>query len=392
MEILLEILKSSWRIFQEAALYLLVGFVIAGILRAYIRADSVVQYLHKGRFRSVLYSALIGIPIPLCSCGVVPAVAGFKKQGANNGACLSFLTSTPETGADSIALTYSLLGPVMTVMRPVTAFITAICAGLLENFTGSSYKKSGEIIPDRVCVVDACCDGSNCDPWQHARHHTTGEKLWAGLRFAFSDLMADLAIWFVLGIFLAGIISVLVPSSLISAVFGSGIIAYLGALIISGPMYVCATLSTPVAAALVMKGMSPGAALVFLMAGPATNMPTITMVAGLLGKRSLGIYLGSIIVCSLIMAFFTDMIFHAFSISAKASVGGGGGDFLPQWIEWGAAVILAFFIVRVLWQQFMRGHLPRWLRGSRAQKQSQTASCCCEHDHSGVTCRTKSSP
>ncbi len=165
MEVLLKILVSCWTIFQEVALYLLFGFVVARILHAYVRPDVVIKYLQKGRFKSVLYSSVLGIPIPLCSCGVVPAVAGLKKQGANNGACLSFLTSTPETGMDSIALTYSLLGPVMTLIRPITAFITAMCAGLLENFSGSSYTRSGEISPEPVCVVDACCDGSDCDPW-----------------------------------------------------------------------------------------------------------------------------------------------------------------------------------------------------------------------------------
>lgn len=268
MEILLKILESSWSIFREAAPYLLLGFVVAGILHAYVQPESVVKYFHRGRFRSVLYSSLLGIPIPLCSCGVVPAVAGFKKQGANNGACLSFLVSTPETGADSIALTYSLLGPIMTLLRPVTALITALCAGILENFTGRSYSPAPEIMPDRTCVVDGCCDGSDCDPWTHARHHSAAEKLRAGMGFAFNGLVADLAGWLVLGTLLAGIIGGLVPESVISSVFGSGILAYLGALIISGPMYVCATLSTPVAAALVMKGMSPGAALIFLIAGP----------------------------------------------------------------------------------------------------------------------------
>ncbi len=384
MGILLKILESSWTIFQEAALYLLFGFVVAGILHAYIRTDSVVKYLHKGRFRSVFYSSLLGIPIPLCSCGVVPAVAGFKRQGANNGSCLSFLTSTPETGVDSIALTYSLLGPVMTLMRPITAFITAMCAGLLENFTGRSYSKSREIMPDRICVIDACCDGSDCDPWAHARHHTFVEKLQAGMRFAFKDLMADLAVWFVLGILLAGIISALIPESIISAVFGSGILAYLGALVISGPMYVCATLSTPVAAALVVKGMSPGAALVFLMAGPATNMPTITMVVGLLGKRSLGIYLGSIAICSLIMAFATDWIFQAFDISIKVSTA-AGEEVLPWWVEAGAALILAVLIARVLWRKISKGNLPRWLPWSQASNESPPTTCCCETDRSGVT-------
>jgi uncharacterized protein len=385
METVLQILGSSLSIFREAAPYLLLGFVIAGILHAYVHTESVVKYFHRGRFRSVLYSSLLGIPIPLCSCGVVPAVAGFKKQGANNGACLSFLVSTPETGVDSIALTYSLLGPVMTVIRPVTALITAMTAGLLENFTGGFHDKPGEMVPDRTCVIDGCCDGSDCDPWVHARHHTAIEKLQAGMHFAFNGLVADLAGWLVLGVLLAGVIAVLVPNSLVSSVFGSGILAYLGALIVSLPMYVCATMSTPIAAALMMKGMSPGAALIFLSAGPATNMATIIMVAGLLGKRSLIIYLGSIVICSVIMAFFTDMIFHAFDISATVAVVGGAGDFLPAWMEWGAALFLAVLLLRVFWQQVSKNLPPGWLGSSLESKKSQPGSCCCEKESSGFT-------
>ncbi len=388
MEILLKILESSWAIFQEAALYLLFGFVIAGILHAYILPDTVVKYLHRGRFRSVLYSSLLGIPVPLCCCGVLPAVAGLKRQGANNGACLSFLTSTPETGADSIALTYSLLGPVMTLMRPITGLVTAICAGLLENFTGCSYSKTEQITPNRACVVGGCCDASDCDPWSHARHHTVIEKLQAGMRFAFTELMGDLAVWFVLGVILAGIISVLVPESIISAVFGSGIVAYLGALIISGPIFVCSTFSTPIAAALVIKGMSPGAALVFLMAGPATNVTTITMVTGLLGKRSLGIYLGSIVVCSMMMAFLTDMIFSVYHISATASMSSAGGEFLPPWVELGAAVILAVLIIRVFWQTITKNYIPKWLPRTHSLENKQLMTCGCEIGCSCVTCVT----
>ncbi|MHB8204444.1 MAG: SO_0444 family Cu/Zn efflux transporter [Desulfomonilaceae bacterium] len=285
----------SWKIFEAASLYLLFGFIIAGMIRVYINPNSIVKYLQRGKFRSVLYAAFLGIPIPLCSCGIVPTVAGLRKQGASKGACLAFLASTPETGIDSIALTYSLLGPILTLMRPVTAFVSAFCAGLIENFTGSSYTQSGQIVIDKTCIVDGCCDGINCDPKVHARYHSLIQRFWAGIRFAFDDLMEDLAVWFVIGIGLAGIISALIPDQLVSETIGSGIIAYLIAMAISGPMYVCATLSTPVAAVLIIKGMSPGAALVMLMAGPATNIPTITMVVGLLGKRAFAIYISSIV-------------------------------------------------------------------------------------------------
>ena len=219
---------------------------------------------------------------------MVPAVAGLKKQGANNGACLSFLISAPETGVDSIALTYSLLDPIITIIRPIAALITALTAGLLENFTGLSYVNGSQIAPDKTCLVDACCDGIDCDPKTHAQHHSVYEKFKAGMRFAFNELMDDLSEYFLLGILLAGVIAVIVPESAMSGRYGSGLLAYLGMLAVSLPLYVCATLSTPIAAALVMKGMSPGAALVLLLAGPATNMATITMVAGPAREKDFG--------------------------------------------------------------------------------------------------------
>lgn len=282
---------------------------------------------------------------------MVPAVAGLKKQGANNGASVAFLISTPESGVDSIALTYSLLDPIITVIRPVTAFITATVAGIAENLLGRSYTHSVEMTPDLSCPVDQCCDGVDCDPADHARHHTFMEKLQAGAMFAFDELMSDLATWFMLGILLAGLITALVPESFIAGNFGSGLFAYLGMLVVSLPMYVCATMSTPIAAALVLKGMSPGAALVLLMAGPATNMATLTTVAGILGRRTLVIYLISIAACTLLFAFLTDAIYAGFGISAKAAAGVGAREVLPAWVEMTSAVVLAALILRVIWRR-----------------------------------------
>ena len=264
---------------------------------------------------------------------------------------MAFLISTPESGVDSIALTYSLLDPVMTVIRPLTAFFTATIAGIAENLFGGSYSQSVAVKPDLSCTVDGCCDGVDCDPKVHARHHTFMEKLRAGAMFAFDELMSDLATWFMLGILLAGVITALVPESFIAGNFGSGLFAYLGMLVVSLPMYVCATMSTPIAAALVMKGMSPGAALVLLMAGPATNMATLTTVAGILGRRTLAIYLFAIVTCTLVFAFITDAIYAGFGISAQAAAIVDSGEFLPAWVETGSAFILAALILRVIWQR-----------------------------------------
>jgi uncharacterized membrane protein YraQ (UPF0718 family) len=283
-----------------------------------------------------------------------------KKQGANNGASLAFLISTPESGVDSIALTYSLLDPIMTVIRPVTAFITAFVAGIIENFTGSSYRRNGEAVPDRTCLVDACCDGADCSPEDHARHHTFLEKFRAGLTFSFTELMDDLAVWFLVGILLAGAITALVPESLVSGALGAGIWAYLGMLAISLPMYVCATMSTPVAAALILKGMSPGAALVLLMAGPATNMATITMVGAMLGRRSLAIYLASIIGCTLALAFVTDIIYAGLGISAQATIGKAAAELIPAWLEIAAAALLAVLVLAAYWRKIVAAS---WYKG-----------------------------
>ncbi len=250
---------------------------------------------------------------------------------------------------DSIALTYSLLDPVITVIRPLTAFVTATVAGIAENLFGGSYSRTSEITPDLSCPVDGCCDGIDCDPKEHARHHTFLEKLRAGAMFSFDELMSDLATWFMLGILLAGVISALVPESFISGHFGSGVVAYLGMLVVSLPMYVCATMSTPIAAALVLKGMSPGAALVLLIAGPATNMATLTTVAGILGRRSLAIYLLSIVACTLVFAFLTDAIYSGLGISAQAASALNTGEVLPAWLEMSSAILLAALILRVMW-------------------------------------------
>lgn len=315
---------------------------------------------------------------------MVPAVAGLKKQGANNGASLAFLISTPESGVDSIALTYSLLDPIMTIMRPVTAFITAFVAGIVENFTGNSYTRTDAIALDRTCLVDGCCDGTDCAPEDHARHHTFFEKLRAGFSFAFTELMDDLAVWFLLGILLAGAITALVPESFIGGTLGSGIWAYLGMLVVSLPMYVCATLSTPVAAALIMKGMAPGAALVLLMAGPATNMATITMVGAMLGRRSLAIYLVTIIGCTLVLAFLTDMIYAGFGISAQATIGKAAGELLPQWLEIAAAVLLAVLVLAAYWRKIRAtGIYQRIVPAVLPKKAVQVGSGCCDRGNSG---------
>jgi uncharacterized protein len=163
MSIIISILSASWQVFYESAVYMLFGFFIAGILYVFIKPETVGRYLGKGRVRPVLLAALAGIPIPLCSCGVLPAAAGLKRQGANNGATMSFLISTPESGIDSIPLTFALLDPIIALIRPVAAFITAIVTGLFENVLLPT-KSSSDNIPEVVCSGSGgCCSTSTLE-------------------------------------------------------------------------------------------------------------------------------------------------------------------------------------------------------------------------------------
>jgi uncharacterized membrane protein YraQ (UPF0718 family) len=270
-----------------------------------------------------------------------------RKQGANRGATTAFLISTPESGVDSISITYALLDPIMTVARPVVAFVTAFAAGLSENLF-SYNKEAREIIPDLRCPVDGCCDGVNCDPEQHSRHHTFYEKLRAGFGYAFKDLWNDIAAWFLFGLLLAGLITVLIPDDIFSRYLGSGLPAMLLMLAVGIPLYICATASTPIAAALILKGVSPGAALVFLLAGPATNLASLTVLIGTLGKRATAIYLSSIAVCSVLFGLVVDQIYGYWGLSAQAIVG-QASEVVPLWLQWAGALVVVLLSIKPIY-------------------------------------------
>src|SRR5512147_1275605 len=237
-----------------------------------------------------------------------------------------------------------MMDPVMTVARPVSAFVTAFTAGIVENLFG--YRETAApIVPDLTCPVDGCCDGVNCDPSTHRRHHSFREKIRAGIRFAVIDLWGDIAGWFFAGVRLAGLITVLIPDDLLGRYLGSGLPAMLLMLAVGVPLYICATASTPIAAALILKGVSPGAALVFLLAGPATNMASITVLAGTMGKRATAVYLGSIAVCSVLLGLAVDHVYAALGVSAKAAAG-QAAEVFPAVLQWIAAVAVVAISVR----------------------------------------------
>lgn len=348
MDFIADVFLEAWHLLRESSIYIIFGMLVGGLLKVFLNPSFVADHLGKGRFLPVIKAALFGIPIPLCSCGVLPAAAALKKQGANNGATTAFLISTPESGVDSMAITYALLDPVMTVARPMAAFIAAVAAGFIENMIHSQKENDWLRIVDRSCPVDNCCDGIDCHPEEHARHHSFREKIWVGLKYAVGDLWADLAGWFMAGLLMAGLIAALVPDEFMSRFLGGGLPSMLIMLAVGIPMYICATASTPIAAALILKGVSPGAALVFLLAGPATNITSLYVLFGLLGRRATVVYLSVLSIFTVFCGLALDWFYAGMGISAVA-VAGQAADLIPYWLQLIGAVIVIVLSVKPLY-------------------------------------------
>ncbi|MFP4654236.1 MAG: SO_0444 family Cu/Zn efflux transporter [Methanohalobium sp.] len=316
---ILGILSESWNIFEEAAPYIFLGFGVAAVIHIFISDKKIVDYLgaSAGKYRSVFNASLAGIPLPLCSCGVIPTAISLKKRGATKGATLSFLISTPETGVDSIAITYALIDPIMTVFRPVATFITALSAGIANNIVLKDKVPLRSVLSSE----SSSCTCGSCELENDISEKKMSRRFIEGFKYSFIELLGDISKWLILGIFFAGMISYAVPENWIQIYLGGGIHSMLIMLFIGIPLYICASASTPLAAALIAKGTSPGTAFVFLLAGPATNMATLTMVTRYLGKITASIYLLIIGICSLGFGLILDLIYFKLGIEAIAVVG-----------------------------------------------------------------------
>ena len=335
-DVLLRIAVESWHVLVEASPYVLVGFFVAGLLKGFVPDSAMARHLGKDSIGSVVKAAVIGVPLPLCSCGVLPTALGLRRQGASKGATTAFMIATPETGVDSMAVTYALIDPLMTFIRPVAASLTAVFAGVLVNaFPGKGEDPLMAAVPES-CESDGCGCGGSC-----GGGHDLGmvEKFRTGMEYAFGEMIGDIGRWLLAGVVIAGIISALVPADALGGQLGSGFLSYLAMLVVALPLYVCATASTPIAASLLLKGLSPGAALVFLLAGPATNGATITVMLKTLGRRAAGLYVAAIVIASLALAWVTDRIYAALGLDIRAVVA-EVDDLLPHWAGVAGAVIL----------------------------------------------------
>ena len=300
MNILLEI----WSLLCEMSPYLLLGFLLAGLMHEFIPSKVYTKYLGKRSIKSVVLAALFGVPLPLCSCGVIPTAMGIRREGASKGATISFLIATPQTGVDSIIATYSLMGLPFAIIRPIVALLTAVFGGVLCNSLENEKLKMKN---EKLGVKNNSNTQEN-ESNSDSSLFTFHSSLKRALSYAFGEMMEDIGKWLAIGLVVAGIITAAVPDSWFTIFKDDTLYSILFVLAFSIPMYLCATGSIPIALALMLKGLTPGAALVLLMAGPASNAASILVVGKVLGKRSMLIYLISIITGAVLFGFGIDYL------------------------------------------------------------------------------------
>ncbi|WP_417763278.1 SO_0444 family Cu/Zn efflux transporter [Shewanella sp.] len=430
-------------LFMESAPWLLLGLILAGMLKVFVPMSWMNKQLGGHGFKATLKAALFGAPLPLCSCGVIPAAVGLRRSGASKAATTSFLVSTPETGVDSVTVSYVLLGPFMAIVRPIAAVTSAIVAGLLvgrdedkaapadegqapavksccassatasnasqsaTTFKPATFKpmaaaplvNSGVVVnagtessccsskaakTESSCCgtdslqaekssccssepkvagscsssatkTDSCCSSSAssssscCGDMPLASDASVGKKLLQGLKFAATDLIEDTAIWLLVGLFFAALVQTYVPADFL-AQWGDGLLAMLVMVLVSIPMYICATASTPIAAGLLLAGVSPGAVLVFMLAGPATNIATLGVVAKEMGRRALLGYLGGVLGVALVFGWIVNILVANFGFEVMPQLG-EEHRVLPDVIVNYSAIILAVLMAKVLYDK-----------------------------------------
>lgn len=338
MEVVRSYMYELARLVNEMSPYLLLGFFFAGLLRVVFPARIITRYLGGRNFRSVLNASLLGVPMPLCSCGVLPTGIGFYKNGASRGASTSFLISTPQTGVDSILATYAMLGLPLAIIRPVVALLTGLGGGLLANRADRISAKN----------MDSGLDKPGTQQVGEITAEPAPERSLRELfRYGFVELLQDISKWLIIGMLAAALLSVLIPADFFTRSVSNEYLSMLMMLVASVPLYICATGSIPIAAVLIMKGLAPGAALVLLMAGPATNIATMAVIGNAMGKKSLWIYLISIIGGALFFGTIVNEFIPREWITGWMMPGMNEGkhDHHSGWFQWLASGALVLLII-----------------------------------------------
>lgn len=346
----MNILSEIWFLLCEMSPFLLLGFLLAGLMHEFIPNTLYTRYLGKPSFRSVVLAALFGVPLPLCSCGVIPTAMGIRREGASKGATISFLIATPQTGVDSIIATYSLMGLPFAVIRPVVALLTAIFGGTLCNALDNDNLNPNDNLNANLNA------NHNDDKKPTSTSTSTSKRLLRAFAYAFGEMMEDIGKWLAIGLVVAGIITAAVPDSWFFIFRDNTLYSILFVLVFSIPMYLCATGSIPIAMALMLKGLTPGAALVLLMAGPACNAASILVVGKVLGKRTMLIYLVSIVMGAIVFGYVIDYMLPREWFNAPISHYAACHEEVVGLFSYLCTAFLLACLVRAFWPRKQRHH------------------------------------
>lgn len=369
IEFLEKFLFSLYTLFLEMAPYMMLGMLLVGILNTYVRREIIAKYIGKKGFWPVVLASIIGVPLPLCSCGVVPAAIEVKKAGASDGAVVSFLVSTPQTGVDSIIATAGLMGWAMAIFRPIAAFISGIVTGFVVN----GFTKGDAISTD--APLQCCHEHGEAEHSENTAHgechceheqdcenlvldeketqsdccaHRTAPPKSKFLRiftYGFGTFLDDIVIHFIIGLAVAALITALIPDDFFLGLgLSGGILSMIVMALIGIPMYICSTSSIPVALSLMAKGLSMGAGFVFLFAGPVTNIASLTVLAKVLGKKVLGIYIGCVFVMAIIFGLIFDVVADALKLTFEMKMAHEHGG-TSVWIYILGGIFLAIMLV-----------------------------------------------
>lgn len=342
----MSILSNFWNLVIESAPWLLLGYLLAGIIKQLIPSSWVQSQLAKPGFLSIFKGAIIGAPLPLCSCGVIPTALAIRKAGASKGATASFLVATPETGVDSISFSYAVLGPVYALARPIGALVSALVAGVLVRI----WDSEDDVVVATESKGGCCSSAAKTAVVEQPRGLLA--KLTASVKYGYGNMIADTAKWLLIGLIAAAVITTFVPQSFFLR-WGDGLLAMIIMVIVGLPMYICATASTPVAASLLFAGASPGAALVFMLTGPATNIATMGVIKEQLGTRSLLAYLSGVIVTAIICGLILNSLVSYYNWPMVVNMAEHGASF-PLWRQ-AVAVLLSILVLRVWVQPLFTG-------------------------------------
>lgn len=350
-------------ILNQMSPYILLGFILAGMLHVFIRPDTMSRHLSGHGWRPVVKAALLGIPLPLCSCGVLPTAVALRRQGASKGASTSFLIATPQTGVDSIAATYALLGLPFAIVRPIAALVGSVAGGMAVDRSDKDGDNDMPVTASATACSAGCCQSAA----EAEAPRGFINKMWAAVKYGLTDMVASVGKWLVIGLVVAAVITVAVPDSLFLSLAEYPRLAMLVMVAVAVPMYVCATGSIPIAMSLMLKGLTPGVGFVLLMAGPAANFASVMVLSKSLGRRATAVYVLSVVVTAILFGLLIDYLLPA----QWFAIGGAADTIAHCHVEWPwFPTLCSALLVALLLRAFVAGAAER----RRFRKESNNTS------------------